>query len=93
MERKEVTVSAVITTHNRCDLLKRAIESALNQSISSKEVIVVDDASTDETPTIVSSYPSVTYIRIDKSESRGGKPCQKYGDCLSKRQIRRPFGR
>lgn len=79
MERKGVTVSAIITTHNRCDLLKRAIESALNQSISSKEVIVVDDASTDETQTVVSAYPSVTYVRIDKSESKGGNHARNMG--------------
>lgn len=79
MERQRVTVSAIITTHNRCDLLKMAIESALNQSISSKEVIIVDDASTDDTPTVVSAYPSVKFIRIDKSESKGGNHARNLG--------------
>lgn len=79
MERQGVTVSAIITTHNRCDLLKRAIESAVNQSYSSKEVIVVDDASTDGTPTVVAAFPTVKYIRINPSESKGGNHARNVG--------------
>lgn len=40
--------SIVITTYNRLNLLKRAIETALNQTVSC-EIIVVDNASTDGT--------------------------------------------
>ncbi|MEL6383416.1 MAG: glycosyltransferase family 2 protein [Cyanobacteria bacterium J06626_18] len=40
--------SIVITTYNRVDFLKRAIASALNQTIAC-EIIVVDNASTDGT--------------------------------------------
>lgn len=79
MEGQEVTVSAIITTHNRCDLLKRAIESAVNQSFSRKEVIVVDDASTDCTPTVVADFPSVMYIRIDPDASKGGNHARNIG--------------
>ncbi len=43
------TVSVVITTKNRLDLLKRAINSARNQSLLPSEIIVVDDCSTDGT--------------------------------------------
>lgn len=39
--------SVVITTYNRLPLLKRAIDSALNQTVAA-EVVVADDASTDE---------------------------------------------
>lgn len=38
----------LITTYNRCQLLKRAIESAIAQTIPC-EIVVIDDASTDET--------------------------------------------
>jgi len=38
----------VITTYNRLDFLKRAINSALEQTIKC-EIIVVDDCSTDGT--------------------------------------------
>ena len=42
-------VSIYIPTHNRCDLLKRAIESVFKQSYKNIELLVVDDASSDET--------------------------------------------
>lgn len=42
-------ISVVIPTHNRVSLLPRAIKSALNQSFSDIEVIVVSDGSTDGT--------------------------------------------
>ena len=44
--------SIVITTYNRLNLLKRAIESALSQTLSC-EVIVVDDCSLDDTQNYV----------------------------------------
>ena len=35
-------ISVVIPTYNRCELLKRALSSVLNQTIRSKKIIVVD---------------------------------------------------
>lgn len=78
-EEQGVTVSAIITTHNRCDLLKRAIDSATTQTIASKEVIVVDDASTDATREIVKGIPLVRYIHIDPSDSKGGNHARNVG--------------
>jgi glycosyltransferase involved in cell wall biosynthesis len=46
--------SIVITTYNRLSLLKRAIESALNQTMQC-EVVVVDDCSSDGTEEYVKS--------------------------------------
>jgi glycosyltransferase involved in cell wall biosynthesis len=43
-------VSVVVPVHNRPRLLVEAVESALDQSYPEIELIVVDDASTDETP-------------------------------------------
>ncbi|WP_350585514.1 glycosyltransferase [Pseudoalteromonas sp. RB2-MNA-CIBAN-0110] len=42
-------VSIYIPTHNRCELLKRAIDSVLNQSYSNVELIIVNDGSSDST--------------------------------------------
>ena len=56
-------ISVVIPTHNRCELLNRAITSVLNQTICVREIIVVDNGSTDNTyEMITSSYPVITYI-------------------------------
>jgi glycosyltransferase involved in cell wall biosynthesis len=49
----EPTISVVVPTHNRANLLPRAIRSVLAQTFEDFELIVVDDASTDETASIV----------------------------------------
>lgn len=43
-------VSVIITSFNRFDMLKEAINSVLNQTYTNYEIIVVDDASTDNSP-------------------------------------------
>lgn len=46
-------MSVIIPTHNRGDLLPRAVKSVFGQTYGSIEVIVVDDASVDDTPEVV----------------------------------------
>jgi glycosyltransferase involved in cell wall biosynthesis len=47
------TVSVIIPTYNRAQLLVSAIESVLAQSVQDFEIIVCDDGSTDETAALV----------------------------------------
>lgn len=49
-------ISVVIPTHNRSDLIQRAIESVLNQTYKDVEIVVVSDGSTDNTEEVVQSY-------------------------------------
>lgn len=51
-------VSAIVTTHNRAKLLPRALASVLEQAdtFDDFEVIVVDDASTDDTATVIREW-------------------------------------
>src|SRR5262245_46415024 len=58
-------VSVIIPTHNRAEFLRTAIQSVLDQTFQDLEIIVVDDASTDHTPSVVASFedPRVSYVR------------------------------
>jgi glycosyltransferase involved in cell wall biosynthesis len=57
-------VSVVITTYNRSLMLPHAIESA-RQAASDPEVIVVDDCSTDDTPTVCANTDGIRYVRLN----------------------------
>jgi len=66
-------VSVIITTHNRPNLLQRAIRSVLEQRYDNYDLHIVDDASDDNTPqaieTIVGANDQVFYWRHE--ERRG----------------------
>ena len=49
-------LSIVMPTYNHARYLPRALEAILTQSIQPRELIVVDDASTDATPQILAEY-------------------------------------
>ena len=63
--------SIIITTHNRPNLLPRAIESAraAGQEI---EIVVVDDASSDKTAEICQSTPGINYVRVERNQGVAG---------------------
>jgi glycosyltransferase involved in cell wall biosynthesis len=58
-------VSVVLPTYNRADTLKRSIQSVLSQSFTDFELIVVDDASRDESAEVVASFDDsrIKYVR------------------------------
>jgi glycosyltransferase involved in cell wall biosynthesis len=55
-------VSIIIPTYNRGQMIGDAIKSALQQTYPNKQVIVVDDDSTDNTRSVVESFPGVMYV-------------------------------
>jgi glycosyltransferase involved in cell wall biosynthesis len=63
----EPTVTVVIPTHNRRDLLALALLSVLRQRDVAFEVVVVDDGSTDDTALMVATLddPRIRLIRHD----------------------------
>ena len=75
---KQPLVTAIITTHNRNDLVGRAIESVLNQTYPNLECIVVDDASEVSAECVCKNYP-VKFIYIPKEESTGGNHARNIG--------------
>ena len=63
----EPLVSIVLPTYNRAHLLGHAIRSVLAQTHRNLELIVVDDNSKDETPSVVRSFDDarIRYVRND----------------------------
>lgn len=68
-------LSIIIPTYNRPNLLPRAVESALKQTVDDLEVIVVDDASTK--PLNLSEHPWLRIVRLPKN--RGGAAARNVG--------------
>ena len=66
-------VSVIIPTCNRAQFLRSAIESVRKQTFQDFEIIVVDDASNDETPEVVRSFADgrVRYLRRESKRGQG----------------------
>ena len=61
--REDATLtSVVITTHNRAELLNKAVRSILNQTYPNFEIIVIDDASDDDTGQVIKSFDGAKII-------------------------------
>jgi glycosyltransferase involved in cell wall biosynthesis len=68
---QDSSVSVIIRTYNQPALLKEAIESALNQTLPPAEIIVVDDASTNETPLMMAAFErhqTIRYVRLEENQ-------------------------
>jgi len=64
-------VSVIIPTFNRATLLRRAIGSALCQTVSDVELVVADDASTDHTAETVRSFHDQRIVFLRHSVNQG----------------------
>ena len=62
-------ITVIIPTHNRLEQLTKCIESILNQTYKNVEIIIIDDASSDETKTYFSKINNhkIKYIRNKKN--------------------------
>lgn len=65
-------VSAIITTQNRPELFLRALESALAQTYAPIEIVVVDDASSDDTRERIRNHPAAGRIRYHRHDTARG---------------------
>lgn len=73
------TVSVVIPTYNRADLLEEALRSGLQQTYQDFEVIIVDDGSTDHTRERVAGFQSDPRVRYIYQENRGPSAARNTG--------------
>src|ERR1700681_2249721 len=64
-------VSLIIPTHDRPHLLPRAIESA-RAAGTDVEIIVIDDASIDETAEVCRTLTDIKYVRVERNQGVAG---------------------
>lgn len=57
------SVSVIIPTYRRPDVLPRAITSAQRQTLQPTQILVVDDGSEDDTPSVVRKFSHVTLLQ------------------------------
>ncbi|MEM3486632.1 MAG: glycosyltransferase [Candidatus Methanomethyliaceae archaeon] len=78
-------VSVVIPTRNRSHLLREALQSVFKQTFQDIEIIVVDDASTDDTQSVVQELSNDERVRyIKHCARRGGAIARNTGIHLSR---------
>src|ERR1700722_7019269 len=65
-------VSVVIPNYNHARFLTRRIETVLQQTFQDFEVILLDDCSTDESRTILSSYAKNSKVRVEFNSLNSG---------------------
>lgn len=65
IQRNLPSVAVVIISHNYGKFLKESIDSALRQTVAPDEVLVIDDASVDNTEAIAKQYRFVKYVKVD----------------------------
>lgn len=63
MNDPEITI--IIPTYNRADFLGLAVESVLGQTYKNWELLIIDDASTDSTESIIATYTQKDSAKYD----------------------------
>ena len=83
-------ISVVIPTYNRADRILKTLQTVFDQTYDRYEIIVVDDASTDETAQILSPYVEsgrIRFIRhdcnLERSAARNTGMANARGDFLT----------
>jgi glycosyltransferase involved in cell wall biosynthesis len=72
-------VSVIIPTYNRAAYLDAAVQSVMRQTFQDFEVLVVDDCSSDCTPTVVESFRDARIRYIRHPTQRGGAAARNTG--------------
>ncbi len=76
--------SIVIPTYNRVTLLKRAIDSVLDQTLNDFELIVVDDHSTDNTESVVNRIDDSRVLYFVNERTKGSAGAKNTGVAKAK---------
>lgn len=72
---KKPTVSVIVPNYNHAQYLPRRMDSILQQSYRDFELILLDDASTDNSVEVLEQYAGGVDVRLVKNERNTGSPC------------------
>ena len=73
------TISIIIPTFNRAHLLERTINSVLKQTYTDFEIIIIDDASQDNTKDIVQRFKNKNIKYLRQNENKGAPAARNRG--------------
>ena len=62
-------ISFIVPTYNRAHIVLDTIESIIKQPYKSKEIIIIDDASTDNLESLIANY-ECNYLNAKKTEDK-----------------------
>lgn len=71
-------IAAVVLTHNRCALIEECLEALCHQALPLNEILVIDNASTDDTREMLKQKfnGQITYVRLDENLGSAGGFCE-----------------
>lgn len=74
MEKVYPRIATIIVTYNRSTLLKRCIDAVIEQNYPIQDIYIIDNASTDNTSSVVSaiSDPRINYIKLNENIGGAG---------------------
>jgi glycosyltransferase involved in cell wall biosynthesis len=72
-------ISVVIPTYNRANVIGAAIQSVMRQTYQNHEIIVVDDASSDDTESVVKSFSDRKIIYVKHQQNSGAPSARNTG--------------
>ena len=72
VQNQRIPVTVFIITYNRCETLKKSILSVINQSMNNIAIVIVDNASTDNTKEVVCEFTDDRIFYYCQKENIGG---------------------
>ncbi|MEH2284444.1 MAG: glycosyltransferase [Nostoc sp.] len=73
MDKNKIKTSCLINNYNYAEFLSEAIDSALNQTLKFDEIIIVDDASTDNSAEVINKFTQVANVKCILKEKNQGQ--------------------
>jgi len=83
----EISISVVMPTYNVEEYVEEAIFSVLQQTVKANEIIIVDDGSTDSTPSVLKKFESIKNVTILYTKNYGLGSARNTGASLSSSQF------